>query len=125
MSVYVEMKPPKVIKSRIGIETGGPIHKFFTNTVYLHADKYVPFDSGDLASIVTMTTDGQYIIYEVPYAKYQYYGVRKDGTHQINEANRNRSRHPDATSYWIEKMKTAEMDEIANEVQDEIKKRGG
>jgi hypothetical protein len=61
----------------------------------------------------------------VPYAKYQYYGERKDGSHKINEANRNRSMHPEATSFWVEKMKTAEMDDIEKEVQDEIKRRGG
>lgn len=121
----VQFQPHTVIKKNLGLQPGGPIHKFFTNTCYLHMDRYVPFDSGDLASIVSMSVDGKYIIYEVPYASYQYYGERKDGTHKINENNRNRSMHPDATSFWVEKMATAEMDDIVKEVQNEMKRRGG
>ncbi|MBR5227516.1 MAG: hypothetical protein IKV94_02650 [Clostridia bacterium] len=121
----VSFKPNTVIMTDLGLQEGGPIHKFFTNTCYLHMDEYVPFDSGDLASIVSISTDGKYITYEVPYASYQYYGVREDGTHQINEDNRNRSMHPKATSFWVEKMVTAEKNDIIKEVQDELKRRGG
>lgn len=116
----VQLKPTSVIKARLGIEPNGKVQKFFTNTCYKHMDKYVPMDSGDLASIVSMDIDGKSIIYEMPYAKYQYKGQREDGTHKINEANRTRTYHPLATSYWDKKMVSAEMSDIVKEVQDYI-----
>lgn len=121
----IKMKPTSVIVTRLGLQEGGPVHKFLTNTCYLHMDKYVPFDSGDLASTVSITTDGTAIIYHMPYAKYQYYGERRDGSHKINEANRNRSKHPDATSFWDKKMWNAEKADVISEVQDYIKTHGG
>lgn len=128
--IKVNMKPDSVIEARLGIEEGGRIHKFFTNQCALHMDKYVPFDSGDLATtvvdggVVTGNVKETTITYEQPYAKYQYYGMRKDGSHRINEGNRKRDRHPQATSYWDRQMVSAELPEIIEEVQNEIK-RGG
>ncbi len=119
------MKPLSTIKIDLGIQESGPIQKFLANSCYLHMDKYVPFDSGDLASIVSISNDGKYIIYNVPYASYQWRGEREDGTRKINESNRNRSKHSLATSHWDKKMITAEGDEIIKEVHDEIKRRGG
>lgn len=121
----VRMKPLSTIKVQLGIQEGGPVQKFLANTCYLHMDKYVPFDSGDLASIVSISTDGKYIIYHVPYASYQWRGEREDGSHKINEENRNRNMHPLATSHWDKKMITAEGDDIIKEVADYIKKHGG
>lgn len=128
--VEVKMNPDSVIEARLGIEEGGRIHKYFTEQCALHMDKYVPFDSGDLAttvvanSKVTGNVSEDTITYEQEYAKYQYYGVRKDGSHKINEANRKRDMHPLATSYWDRQMVTAEMPEIVADVQKELE-RGG
>ena len=121
----VKMKPLSTIKVDLGIQESGPVQKFLANTCYLHMDRYVPSDSGDLASIVSISTDGKYIIYEQPYASYQWRGEREDGTHKINEENRNRSMHSLATSHWEDKMMTAEADDIVAEVKDHIKLHGG
>ena len=121
----LELRPISKIEADLGVQNGGPVQKFFANACYLHMDKYVPMDSGDLAHIASISNDGKYIIYHVPYSIYQYRGVREDGTHQINEANRNRSKHPQATSYWDKKMMSAEQSEILEEVADYIKTHGG
>lgn len=114
----VEMKPVSQIKARLGLEPDGRVQKFFTNTCYKHMDKYVPFDEGSLSTIVDIQPS--WITYEQEYASYQYYGVRKDGSHPINEANRNRDFHPLATSYWDKHMVSAEMKDIVKEVQDYV-----
>ena len=113
----VKMKPISEIEIRLGINPDGNVQKFFTETCAKHMDKYVPMDNGDLRKY-TLGTD--YVEYNQPYARYQYKGIREDGTHQINEANRNRSKHPLATSYWDKKMVSAEMDIIEKEMQDFI-----
>ena len=108
----VKMQPTSVIKARLGIEPNGKLEKFLVNTCARRMDKYVPYDEGNLADY---RIDGNKIIYEQDYAKYQYYGMRKDGSHVIK--NRNRSKHPLATTYWDRHMVTAEMPDIIQEAQ--------
>lgn len=113
------MKPTSVIKARIGINPDGPVCAFFTERCAKHMDKYVPMVGGNLAKY---HTEGNNIIYDQEYARYQYEGKRRDGTHKIKK--RNLKFHPLATSHWDKKMKTAEMSDIVKEVQDFID-RGG
>ena len=112
MAVYIN--DLEDIKKKLKINKNGPAQKFLVSTCAKKMDKYVPFHTGTLAKYI-LTDDS--IIYPQKYAAYQYYGVRKDNTHPINPANRDRSKHPLATSYWAEKMKTAEIDDIVKEMQ--------
>lgn len=129
MPAYVNIKPTDRIIKELNIEPNGKLHAFFTNTCALHMDKYVPYDEGFLAGTVVengqtttnVTTDE--IRYEQPYASYQYYGVRQDGTHKI--VNRSRDKHPLATSYWDVHMVTAEMKEIEKEMALEYERLNG
>ena len=111
------------IRDKIGLGSNddGPTNYFFTVTSYRHMDKYVPMRDGQLSQLVYI--DNNSITYMSPYASYQYFGMRKDGTRPINPENRDRSKHPLATSYWDEAMKTAEINEVAKEVQDFIRGR--
>ena len=113
----VRIKPTSTIKAKLGIEPNGRVHKFFTDTCYKHMDKYVPMSDlpskGNLRTIVDIQTDS--ITYESPYAKYQYYGMRQDGTHVV--------RHYTTAGtgpYWDKRMKSAEMKNVVKEVQDYI-----
>ena len=106
----VKMQPTSVIKSRLGIDPNGRVQKFFTNTCYKHMDKYVPKDNGDLRTIVDIESDS--ITYEMPYARYQYYGMRDDGTHVVTHYTT-----PGTGSYWDKRMVSAEMQDIEKEVQ--------
>ena len=72
MAHGVKMQPVGVIKANLGIQPNGPVQRFFTNTCYKHMDKYVPQDDGNLRTVVDISTNT--ITYEMPYAKYQYYG---------------------------------------------------
>jgi uncharacterized protein YpiB (UPF0302 family) len=116
----MKMKPISSIKADLGINADGRIQRYFTEQCAKHMDKYVPFDSGNLA---LYRLEPRYIHYEQLYARYQYRGMREDGTHIINEANRNRSKHPLATSYWDKKMVTAEMPEVIRKVQEKLNGR--
>lgn len=109
----VKLKPTSQIKARLGIEPNGRVQKFFTNTCYRYMDKYVPMDNGDLRTIVDIEADS--ITYEVPYARYQYYGVRDDGTHQVKNYTT-----PGTGPYWDRRMVSAEMQDVISEVQDYV-----
>ena len=109
----VKMQPTSQIKARLGIEPNGRVQKFFTNTCYKHMDKYVPKDEGNLRTIVDIESDG--ITYEMPYARYQYYGMRDDGTHVVKNYTT-----PGTGPYWDKRMVSAEMQDVVKEVQDYI-----
>ena len=109
----LKLKPTSQIKARLGIDPNGRVQKFFTNTCYKHMDKYVPMDTGNLRTIVDI--DSNRITYEMPYAKYQYYGMRKDGTHKVKNYTT-----PGTGPYWDKRMVSAEMYDVVKEVQDYI-----
>ena len=115
----VKMQPTSVIKARLGIDPNGRVQKFFTNTCYKHMDKYVPMSdlesAGNLRTIVDI--ESNYIIYESPYASYQYYGIRKDGTHKVHNYTT-----PGTGSYWDKRMVSAEMQDVVKEVQDYMRR---
>ena len=106
----VKMKPTSQIKARLGIEPNGKVQKFFTNTCYKHMDKYVPMDNGDLRTNVDIQPES--ITYESPYARYQYYGMRDDGTHVVKNYTT-----PGTGTYWDKRMVSAEMQDVVKEVQ--------
>lgn len=113
----VILKPISEIKSRLGVDSNGRVQKFFTNTCYKYMDKYVPMDRGDLRTIVDIQEDN--ITYESPYARYQYYGEREDGSHKVQNYTT-----PGTGPYWDKRMVSAEIDDVVKEVQDYIN-RGG
>jgi hypothetical protein len=105
------MMPTQKIMKRLGLEPNGRVQRFFTNTCYTHMDKYVPMDEGYLRTIVTIRDRS--ITYEMPYASYQYYGKRLDGSHKVKNYTT-----PNTCSYWDRKMVSAEMNDVVREVQD-------
>lgn len=113
----VKLKPASVIKANLGLEPNGKVQKFFTNTCYKKMDKYVPRDNGDLRTNVDVQSDK--IIYESPYASYQYYGKRADGSRVVKNYTT-----PGTGKYWDKRMASAEMDVVVKEVQDYFD-RGG
>ena len=66
------LKPVSKIKADLGIDVGGRVQAYFTDTCYKHMDKYVPKDTGNLRNNVDKGID--YITYESPYAHAQYVG---------------------------------------------------
>lgn len=109
----VKMQPTSIIKARLGLEPNGRVQKFFTNTCYKHMDKYVPKDEGNLRTIVDIQPNS--ITYESPYARYQYYGEREDGSHKVINYTT-----PGTGPYWDKRMVSAEMQDVVKEVQNYI-----
>jgi len=104
------IEPNSVIIAELGVERMGRVHKFFTNTCYRYMDKYVPMDKGNLRTIVDIGIN--YIAYEVPYAEYQYYGVREDGSHKVMNYTT-----PGTGPYWDKRMWSADKDSVIQEVE--------
>ena len=113
----VKMQPTSIIKAHLGIDPNGRVQKFFTNTCYRYMDKYVPKDEGTLRTVVDIQSNT--ITYEMPYARYQYYGVREDGTHVVHNYTT-----PGTGPYWDKRMVSAEMQDVVKEVQNYINHGG-
>lgn len=117
----LKMQPTSVIEARLGIQEGGPVHAFFTDSCYNHMDKYVPYrpHNGDhLRENVEIGTN--YILYNMPYASYQYFGIREDGTHRVQNYTT-----AGTGPYWDKVMWATEKSDVIKEVQDYIDTHGG
>lgn len=114
MSVYIDSL--EVIKKKLGIEENGPVQAFMTETCYKAMDKYVPKRDGNLRTIIDLQTNS--VTYESDYAEYQYYGIRKDGTHEVKNYTT-----PGTGPYWDQRMISADMDSVVEQVQDYINRR--
>ena len=113
MSSKVDLKPISAIVADLGLTPNGRVQRFFTNTCYKYMDKYVPMDMGDLRTIVTIGDN--YIDYEMPYAHYQYVGMREDGSHKVKNYTT-----AGTGPYWDRRMWSVEKDNVIAEVQDFI-----
>lgn len=115
----VKLAPTSQIVARLGLEPNGKVQRFFQNTCYRHMDKYVPQGAtGNLRTIVDLSNP-QYILYEMPYAKYQYKGMREDGTRVVKNYTT-----PGTGSYWDRRMVSVEMQDVVRETQNYIKYGG-
>lgn len=123
------------IKARLGIEPNGRVQRYFQDTCYRYMDKYVPRDDGNLRRNVDLS-DPTKIVYESPYAHYQYEGKlyvmdNGKGAYYSPEygfwskkgvakqpTNIDLVYHTAGTGHhWDERMKSAEMDDVINKVQ--------
>ncbi|MBO5138676.1 MAG: hypothetical protein J6B89_03440 [Bacilli bacterium] len=142
MKARVKMRPASVIKTRLGIQRGGPAHAFFTQSCYDHMTKFVP---GGTKSHLNREVDLQVdkIIYQSPGARYLYHGKlmvdpitgkgafynesygywSRPAKYGIKKILTNRDliyRTPGTGSYWDKLMWTSQKDEIIKEVQEYV-----
>lgn len=131
----MKLKPVSEIKLELGINLNGRAQKFLTDTCAKHMDKYVPYDIGNLRGNIDKGID--YITYESPYARYQYYGKKMVMPSNGKSAFYSEDygfwsapgvpkeltdedlvyHTPGTGAYWDRLMKSAEMDKIVKELQ--------
>ena len=109
----VKLQPTSVIKANLGIDKNGSMIKFLASECAKAMDKYVPMDEGYLRQY---KIKGNLIIYgdgpASAYAKYQYKGVREDGTHRVNHYTT-----PGTGPYWDHRMISADLPDIIKRIQ--------
>ena len=131
----VKFKSTGLIKAKLGLEPNGKVQRFFTNSCYKHMDKYVPMDEDNLRENVTLLPNA--VIYESPYARYQYYGKlmvmsngkgafyspdygfwSKKGEKKILTDIDLNYHTPGTGPFWDREMVSAEIDDVVKEVQE-------
>lgn len=100
-TIKINIDPKTIILHR-HLEKGGAAQRLFTNEVKRHSDHYTPMDAGILKSNVTVNSDS--IVYNSIYAKYQYYGVSKNGK-PLNYQGAPMRGKEWTTRMWIDKGK--------------------
>jgi hypothetical protein len=112
------MKPASVIKARLGIQSGGPAHAFFTSRCDAHMDKFIPYRPHNGDHLKENKDIGvNYIRYNMPYAHAQYVGYTTGPV--VNYTT------PGTGPYWDQRMWSAKKSEIVAEVQKYIETHGG
>lgn len=132
----LKMEPSSVIKARLGIQSGGKVHAFFTATCERYMSPFVPKKDGNLVDNTTKTVDT--ITYESPYAHYMWYGkvmgpnipIKKDKQGNVLEwvSPKGKPKHytgkdikytnePLEGAHWDQRMWTSKGREVVKEVQ--------
>lgn len=106
----VKIKPTSIIKADLGIQSGGPVHAFFTATCAKAMDKYVPKREGILRGTVELEVDR--ITYNQPYAHAQYVGYTTGEVRNYTT--------PGTGPYWDQRMWSAEKDSVVKQVQNYV-----
>ena len=119
----VKMEPVSTIEMNLGLEPYGKAHTYFAERCKVRMQKYTPNSTGTSGAESQLNTpiiDNQCnLYYEEPYAGYQYYGQRKDGTHKVQHYTT-----PGTGPYWDKLMLSAEGKELEQDMNDYIKERG-
>ena len=146
MNVYLELNSiNKILKDR-GLAANGSAQAFHTNNVMHRMVKYMPYLSGTTIKIMIAQTNirNPYILIDVPYAKFLYYGklmvdtqtkaagfLTEDGWRSRKGVNKVKSsrditytktKHPLAGPYWDRRLWAAEGKAITGDLQDFLRR---
>ena len=135
----VNIKTISSIKMRLGIQSGGPVHAFFTETCYKHMMPFVPGGVKshlnasarlEIDSITYQSPDAHYLyigklyvdpkynkgaFYSEDYGFWSRKGITKVPTNKDLEYHT-----PGTGSFWDKKMVSSKMKEIEKEVQEYV-----
>lgn len=127
---YLKLNPINKILKDKGLDANGSAQAFHTNNVMRRMIKYMPFLTGATIKVMIAQTSIRkpYIILDVPYAKYLYYGKVMIGkppkTVTDIPLNYTTTKNPQAGPFWDRRLSAAEGAVIAKELQNYLR-RGG
>lgn len=139
VKVYLKTNPMGQILKDKGLTANGSVQSFHTNNVLRKIIKYMPYRTSATIKLTIAQTDinSRYIVTDVPYGKYLYYGKVMVGVHsgsawaRENEPkkviNKNleytKIKHPQAGPFWDRALSAAEGPALAADLQRYIRSR--
>lgn len=141
--VKVEMQPIQQILKNHGLDSNGRVQLYVTNMISRRMTRYMPFQSGVLATDLKFVKSPTEIEVEGPYARYQYYGkvmvnsVTGKGPRYIpnvglrykkwtvlrvtdRDLEYDKTKNPDAGPFWDRALLAKEKSQMIQEVQNYI-----
>lgn len=131
MDVKFELHPVSRILKTKGLTSDGSVQAFHTQNVLRRIVKYMPYRTGSTIKLTIAQTDinKPYIVTDVPYAKYLYYGKVMEGSAPRTVTNRNLqytlTKNPQAGPFWDRALVAAEMPALQRELQAYIDRKAG
>ena len=117
----------KAILGRKGLGPGGKLRKYLAARVKLHCNPYVPMRSGTLKNTAQISSDGSELVYNQPYAHYQYHGMAMAGRapkHYTGKPLRHNGA-PMRGPHWEKRMLADHVHDLEQEVAAFINSNGG
>lgn len=128
---YLELNPIHQILKDKGLDKDGSVQAFHTNNVMRRIIKYMPYRTGATIKIMIVQTDIRepYLVLDVPYGKYIYYGKKMVGlppkTVTDIPLNYTKTKNEQAGPFWDRRLSAEEGLVLARELQNYINRRGG
>lgn len=128
---YLQLNPINQILKDKGVDQNGYVQAFHTNNVMRRIVKYMPYRTGATIKIMIVQTNIRepYLILDVPYGKYLYYGKKMVGAppKAVTDIplNYTKTKNQQAGPFWDRQLSASEGLILAREVQNYIKRRGG
>ena len=125
MSVKIDINTNKILKVR-GLGGSKEAQKYLASEVKRLCDPYVPKQQGNLKNNATIAGDGSQLVYNQPYAHYQYYGQVMAGRAPKHYTGESLSYHgaPMRGAQWEKRMLADKSKDLERSVEAYIKKGG-
>lgn len=131
VTVHIEMKSIAQLLRDKGLDVNGDVQRFHTHNVLRRIVKYMPYRTGvTIKATIAQTDIGKpYIVTDVPYGKYLYYGrVMAGGPPKKatdSELTYTRTKNKKAGAFWDRQLIANEKDVLVREMQNYINRKGG
>ena len=108
----------KAILDRKGLGPDSKLLKYLAARVKLHCDPYVPKRSGILKNTAQVSADGSELVYNQPYAHYQYHGMAMAGRAPKHYTGKALQYHgaPMRGAQWEKRMLADHVHDLEQEV---------
>lgn len=113
----VNISPAAILKAR-GLGDSSDARRRLANTVKRFCDPYVPMEQGDLKDNAQIINDGRGVLYNQPYAHYQYVGEVMEGRAPKQYTGRDIDYHgaPMRGKQWDKRMMADRGDEVVDDL---------
>ena len=130
-TVTIKMKHINQLLKAKGLSPDGSVQAFHTANVLRRIVKYMPYRSGATIKKTILDTDinKPYIVTDVPYGKYLYYGKAMTGKAPRKVTDRaleyTNTKNPQAGPFWDRALCAAEMPAMQADLQRYINRKRG
>lgn len=129
--VKVYMKPVKRILADKGLTVGGDVQRFHTANVLRRIVKFMPYRSGATIKLTQAQSPASlpFIVTDVPYGKYLYYGKAMEGRAPKRVTDRplryTTTKNPRAGPFWDRALVAAEGRALQADLQNYVNRKAG